>query len=242
MGAPVGHLAANYDCVMGLFSRSQTTGVLSESPRIEVIDDFASAEECAHIIELARDEMGNASIVNADGESVENNLRRTADIGWVYTDQTPIVRAMVQRAAEVAGMPAKNCERIQVVRYEVGGKYTPHLDTYAADRSNAHYRNAGQRLKTGLLYLHEPGKGGATSFPKAKAKVKPKVGRLALFDLVEPGTAEPDLNSIHAGTPVWSGEKWVCNFWFCERPVKSASRAGRPGSSKKATKKRRKKR
>lgn len=227
---------------MGLLRRSPETGVLSESPRIEVIDDFASAEECAHIIELARGDMGNASIINADGESVENNLRRTANIGWVYTDQTKTVRAMVQRAATAAGLPAKNCERIQVVHYEPGGKYTPHLDTYKPDPSNAHYRMAGQRLKTGLLYLHEPGKGGATSFPKAKAKVKPKVGRLALFDLVEPGTAEPDLKAVHAGTPVWSGEKWVCNFWFCEKTVKTATRKGRGSGAAKSSKKRKKRR
>jgi len=227
---------------MGLFNRSPETGVLSDSPRIEVIDDFATAEECAQIIELARGDMGNASIRNSEGEIVENNLRRTANVGWVYTDQTPMVRSMVQRAAKVAGLPAKNCERIQVVHYEPGGKYTPHLDTYKPDPSNAHYRQAGQRLKTGLLYLHEPGKGGATSFPKAKAKVKPKVGRLALFDLVEPGTAEPDPNAVHAGTPVWSGEKWVCNFWFCERAVKSASLKGRSGGGSRSTKKRKKRR
>lgn len=227
---------------MGLFRKSPETGVLCESPRIEVIDDFATPDECAHIIELARDDMGNASIINSDGDTVESNLRRTADIGWVYTDQTPIVRSLVQRAAEVAGLPVKNCERIQVVHYDVGGKYTPHLDTYRPDPSNNHYRMAGQRLKTGLLYLHEPGKGGSTTFPKAKAKVKPKVGRLALFELVEPGTAEPDPNAVHAGTPVWSGEKWVCNFWFCERTVKTASRKGRVNSSAKATKKQKRKR
>ncbi len=227
---------------MALFKKSVETGVLCDSPRIEVIDDFASAEECAHIIDLARNDMGNASIINSNGETVENNLRRTADIGWVYTDQTKIVRSIVQRVAQAAGLPAKNCERIQVVHYEVGGKYTPHLDTYRADPSNVHYRMAGQRLKTGLLYLHEPGKGGSTTFPKAKAKVKPKVGRLALFDLVTPGTAEPDHKAVHAGTPVWSGEKWVCNFWFCERTVNTASRKGSVGSASKATKGRKKRR
>lgn len=226
---------------MGLFSKSAQTGIVSASPRIEVIDDFATAEECAHVIELARGDMDSASIVNADGESVENNLRRTADIGWVYTDQTPIIRSLVKRASEAAALPAKNCERIQVVHYEVGGKYTPHLDTYNPDPSNNHYRMAGQRLKTGLLYLHEPSKGGATNFPKAKAKVKPKVGRLALFDLVEPGTAEPDLNSVHAGTPVWAGEKWVCNFWFCERTVKTATKRNRPASAQ-SSRKRKKRR
>lgn len=227
---------------MGLLRKSAETGVISESPRIEVHDDFATAEECAHIIELARDDMGSASIINADGDSVENNIRRTADIGWVYTDQTAIVKKLVERVAETAGLPAKNCERIQVVHYEAGGKYAPHLDTYKADPTNAHYRRSGQRLKTGLLYLHEPGKGGATSFPKAKAKVKPKVGRLALFDLVQPGTAEPDLNSVHAGTPVWSGEKWACNFWFCERPVKAASKRSAPKKKGNANQNKRKKR
>lgn len=226
---------------MGLLRKSVETGVVCASPRIEVIDDFATPEECEQIMDLARDDMSAASILNADGERVESSLRRTADIGWVYTDQTATVRAMVQRAAQAADLPAKNCERIQVVHYEVGGKYTPHLDTYNPDPSNREYRRSGQRLKTGLLYLYEPNKGGATNFPKAKAKVKPKVGRLALFDLVIPGTVEPDVDAVHAGTPVWSGEKWVCNFWFCERPVKDASKKGRPGSAK-ATKKRKKRR
>lgn len=227
---------------MGLLRRSPETGVVCESPRIEVHDDFATPDECAHIIELARDDMGSASIINGEGESVDNQLRRTADVGWVYVDQTPVVAGLVRRVSELAGLPAKNCERIQVVHYDVGGKYTPHLDTYKADPSNTHYRRSGQRLKTGLLYLHEPGKGGATSFPKVKAKVKPKVGRLALFDLVQPGTAEPDLNSVHAGTPVWSGEKWACNFWFCERPVKAASKKSAPKARPGGTKKRKKRR
>ncbi|MEM7092539.1 MAG: 2OG-Fe(II) oxygenase [Actinomycetota bacterium] len=211
---------------MGLLRKSSETGVLSESPRIEVHDNFATREECVHIIELARDEMNSATIINGEGEKVENNLRRTANIGWVYTDQTPIVRDLVMRVSELVDHPARHCERIQVVHYEVGGKYTPHLDTFKPEEDNAFYRRSGQRLLTGLLYLHEPAKGGATNFPKAKAKVKPKIGRLAVFDLVHPGSTEPDLASVHAGTPVWSGEKWVCNFWFCERPVKTASKKG----------------
>jgi len=88
---------------MGLFNRSPETGVLSESPRIEVIDDFATAEECAQIIELARGDMGNASIRNSEGEIVENNLRRTANVGWVYTDQTPMVRSTRQELRAHSG-------------------------------------------------------------------------------------------------------------------------------------------
>jgi len=118
---------------VGLFSKMQYTAVLCETPPIDVIDDFASADECAHIINLGRSDMRSASIVSSHGDTVENNLRRTAAIGWVSTDQTVIVRSMVQPAASAAGVPARNCERIQVVHSEVGGRYTPHLYTSRAD-------------------------------------------------------------------------------------------------------------
>ncbi len=196
------------------------------------------------MIDLARGDMSSAAIATSDGDEVESTLRRTSNIGWVFTDQSPTVKNLVTRASAAAGHASRNCERIQVVHYEPGGKYTPHLDTFKPDPSNPHFKRSGQRLKTGLLYLQEPGKGGSTSFPKVKAKVKPVVGRLVLFDLVIPGTTEPDERAVHAGNPVWSGEKWACNFWFCERPVKGASRKSstRSGvnSSTKATKKRKK--
>lgn len=212
---------------MGLLSRSAETGVISESPRIVVVDDLATPEECAHIIGLAEGNLSPAEVLGADGERTGSTLRRTADIAWIYTDQTPVVRALVKRVAELAGLPARTCERIQVVHYDAGGKHTQHIDAYQPGVDDANLRRDGQRLKTGLLYLAAPTRGGATSFPKAKAKVKAKPGRLVLFDLVVPGTTEPDYNAMHAGNPVWSGEKWACNFWFCERTVKGASMKGR---------------
>lgn len=228
---------------MGLLRKSPETGLLSESPRILVVDDVASAEECEHMIGLAAGKLTPAQVLTSDGEQKQNMLRRTADIAWVYTDQTPVVKQLVARVAEIAELPAKTCERIQVVHYEAGGQHSQHIDAYEYGVDDQSLRIAGQRLKTGLLYLAAPNKGGATSFPKAKAKVKAKPGRLALFDLVIPGTTEPDFDAMHAGTPVWSGEKWACNFWFCERAVKSASGKGRgQAGSRGATKKKRKKR
>lgn len=226
---------------VGLLKKSPETGVLCEEPRIEVHDDVATADECEHMISLALPDLQPAQVLTSDGSLSESKLRRTADIAWVYTDQTPIVRSLVSRVAELADLPARNCERIQVVHYEAGGQHSQHIDAYEPGVDDVSIRRDGQRLKTGLLYLAAPNKGGATSFPKAKAKVRAKAGRLALFDLVVPGTTEPDYRAMHAGTPVWSGEKWACNFWFCERAVKGASKKGRP-ASRSATKKRKKRR
>jgi hypothetical protein len=41
---------------------------------------------------------------------------------------------------------------------------------------------------------------------------------------------------------VWSGEKWVCNFWFCERQVRAASKRNRPKDRSATSKKARKRR
>lgn len=217
---------------MGLFSKATETGVICEAPRIEVIDDFATAEECAHIISLVRDELAPASVLNSDGASVESKLKRTSDVAWVFTDQTPVAKDLTKRVADVAGHPSRHCERIQVVHYDVGGQYTSHVDAYKDGVDNPNFQRYGQRLKTGLLYLQAPKKGGATNFPKVKAKVKAKEGRLVLFDTVIPGTTEVDWTALHGGLPVWSGEKWACNFWFSERPVAEASMKRKGGKKK----------
>ena len=205
-----------------------------------VHDDVATADECAHVISLAQGRLKPAQILKANGELGESKLRRTADIAWVYTDETPIVKSLVSRVADIAGLPARTCERIQVVHYEAGGQHSAHIDAFEPGVDDPSLKRDGQRLKTGLLYLAAPNKGGSTSFPKAKAKVRPKAGRLAMFDLVVPGTTQPDYRAMHSGTPVWSGEKWACNFWFCERPVKAASKKSAPKAKPTASKKRKK--
>ena len=206
-----------------------------------VHDDVATADECAHMISLAEGRLKPAQILKASGELGESKLRRTADIAWVNTDETPIVKSLVARIADIAGLPARTCERIQVVHYEAGGQHSAHIDAFEPGVDDISLKTSGQRLKTGLLYLAAPNKGGSTSFPKAKAKVRSKPGRLVVFDLVVPGTTQPDYRAMHSGTPVWSGEKWACNFWFCERTVKGASKKSQPGSAS-ATKKRKKRR
>jgi len=206
---------------MGLFKKSGSTGVICDDPRILVIDDVASLEECAHVIELVEGRMHDARIVGEDKADVMMS-KRSASVGWVHPRQTDTVAALSDRVAELAEQSARNIEDMQVVKYEPGDQHTLHLDTFDPDEpaGRSQLRNGGQRLRTGLLYLAEPSMGGSTAFPKVKARVKPKVGRLVLFDTVLDDGA-PNPKSLHSGMPVVRGQKWACNFWFREKPPKS---------------------
>lgn len=226
---------------MGLFSRGGKTGVISEAPRIEVVDDVATAEECAHMISLVENNMRDARVVGEEKADVMMS-KRSASVGWVATNQTPIVKELVARVADLANMPAQNVEVIQVVKYVVGDQHTLHLDTFDPEEPGGlqQMRNGGQRLRTGLMYLAEPDMGGSTAFPKAgKARVKARSGRLVLFDTVLPDSTTPDPKALHSGMPVVRGEKWACNFWFRERPPKAKLQQVAKGGSSKGRKKKR---
>jgi len=216
---------------MALFGKSSQTGVICAQPRIVVYDDFATADECLHMISLVENQMEDARVV---GESTSDvmAMKRSASVGWVEPRQTPVVAALVDRVAAEAELPSRNVESMQVVHYVRGDQHALHYDTFdPGERAGAaRIRQGGQRVRTGLLYLAAPKAGGGTAFPKVKARVKPKPGRLVLFDLLLPDSNEPNLDSIHTGLPVVGGEKWACNFWFRDRAQKSSS--GRTGAKK----------
>lgn len=228
----------NYRGAMALFG-SRKTGVIADQPRIVVLDDFATADECTHFISLVDGDMEDARVVSEASSDVMA-MKRSASVGWVEPTQTPMVSDVVARVADAAEMPERNIESMQVVHYLRGDQHALHYDTFdpAEPAGAARIRQGGQRLRTGLLYLAAPSAGGGTAFPKVKARVKPKPGRLVLFDLVLPDSTDPDPASIHTGLPVIAGEKWACNFWFRDRAQKKTS--GRTGGG--ARKKKRKKR
>lgn len=132
----------------------------------------------------------------------------------------PIAEAIYRRLAIATALPQevlhnnRSSESINVVLYDVGQEYTPHYDTIS-DGTKTEYR-----FISPLLYFNTPTKGGSTLFPKAGPDEKgvhiPAVkGNLMFFyDLLEDGNI--DTYSVHAGTPVLEGEKWIGAAWIWE--------------------------
>jgi prolyl 4-hydroxylase len=103
---------------------------------------------------------------------------------------------------------------MQVSNYGIAGHYEPHFDW------GRRYPNKpdGMRLATFMLYLSDVGLGGNTVFPHLGVAVSPSK-RDAIFwhnlhsDAVRP---EGNVNTLHAGCPVFAGSKWVANKWVHE--------------------------
>ena len=69
----------------------------------------------------------------------------------------------------------------------------------------------GQRAATLLVYLNDDYEGGETDFPRINFRFKGGLGDALIFSNIDPAGA-PDYDTVHAGLPPTTGEKWLfCN-------------------------------
>ena len=99
-------------------------------------------------------------------------------------------------------------EPLQILRYRPGQEFKPHRDC-TEDVAN-------QRILTMLIYLNEDYSGGETFFLKTGLKVRGRRGDALLFRNADDNGA-PDMDTLHAGLPVQSGEKYLASRWIWRR-------------------------
>jgi prolyl 4-hydroxylase len=207
-------------------------------PKAYLLRNFLSAEECDHLMKLAKRELAPSTVVGEAGDSVPSDIRTSAGM-FLRKGQDKIVKAIEERIARVSGTPVDNGEGMQILRYDVGQKYDPHFD-YFHDKVNPAPKRGGQRLATMLIYLVDTDKGGETTFPNAKlpqsfeadepenpfashiehtdcAKkgipVKSVRGDAILFfSMTQDGVL--DRGSLHGACPVIEGQKWTAVKWI----------------------------
>lgn len=214
----------------------------ADDPIVWVVDDFVTAAEREHIVELGSLNLEVAKVSRL-GASAQSE-KRTGRVGWVKHHETPVVRGLVRRVGDLVGLPSTHAESLQVVHYGVTQEYRPHFDAWdiATPKGRQKTARAGNRLVTALMYLSEVEAGGATSFPELDLEVDAIPGRLCLFHNLLDGSSERHPSSLHGGMPVAAGEKWACNLWFRERRTHQgppSSRTTRPGTRPKPRTKRR---
>jgi len=203
---------------------------VADDPVVQVVDEFLTAGECAHIIELSDGRLDTA-MVSAVGAATTSD-GRTGSVAWIKHDDSPDVSSIVERVSGLIGIPVTHAESLQVVHYGVGEEYKPHFDAYDLDTEKGRQRTAtgGQRVVTALMYLNTVDGGGETLFPRLDLQIDAQPGRLVLFDdigdrsLVDM-TRHP--KSLHGGGPVSCGEKWACNLWFRAEPYQATTDGAR---------------
>lgn len=109
-------------------------------------------------------------------------------------------------------------EPIQGQRYLPGQQFQPHNDWFYTSEKywQLERKRGGQRSWTAMAFLNEVEEGGETHFTEVGIKIEPKPGVLMVWNNALPdGT--PNEGTMHAGTPVVRGAKYVITKWYRTR-------------------------
>lgn len=199
--------------------------IISWAPRIIVLHNFLSMEECDHLRAIAKPRLSISTVVDTKtGKGVQSQVRTSSGMFLNSAERKhPLIQGIEKRIAVYSQVPAENGELLQVLRYEKDQFYRPHHD-YFSDTFNL--KRGGQRIATMLMYLTDNVEGGETIFPMAGTgectcgnhtykglSVKPIKGDAVLFwSMGLDGQSDP--KSIHGGCEVLSGEKWSATKWM----------------------------
>lgn len=186
-------------------------------PDMTLFSNFLNPAECDELIAQAQSRLTRSKTFDPKtGDPVEHQ-HRTSHGMFFKRGETPLVDYIERKISAITGVPVDHGEGIQVLRYEVGQEYKPHHDYFDTTRPNYDKVDggAGQRIATFLIYLNTPEKGGGTSFPESKVLVEAQKGNGLLFRYP---TTDKESKSLHGGTPVQAGVKWVATKWLRQKP------------------------
>lgn len=184
-----------------------------DAAEIWAVGDFLSPGECTRFKEMI-------DIVARPSELFEDEYAsgfRTSYSGN-FSSFDPFIIAISRRIDDLLGMPSEWGELIQGQRYLPGQEFKPHNDFFFPTQKHweAERKRGGQRSWTAMAFLNEVEEGGETSFVEAEIKIPPTPGVLLIWNNASPdGT--PNEGTLHAGTPVISGEKYVLTKWYRTR-------------------------
>ena len=190
--------------------------VTMERPPLVVFSQLLGMDECTALIEAARPRLARSLTVETQTGGEEVNSDRTSEGMFFQRGETDLVRQLEARIAALLHWPVDHGEGLQVLRYGPGAEYKPHYDYFdPADAGTAAMlRRGGQRVASLVMYLNTPEAGGATVFPDVAFQVSPQQGNAVFFSYDRP---HPDTRSLHGGTPVLAGEKWIATKWLREQ-------------------------
>ncbi|NVE94478.1 prolyl hydroxylase family protein [Altererythrobacter lutimaris] len=177
------------------------------------IGDFLSASECERLCEMI-DAIAKPSTLHEESYASGFRTSYSGDLDpW-----DSFVMGISRRIDDVLGLPSENGEAVQGQRYLPGQEFKPHNDWFytSQDYWKLEQKRGGQRCWTAMVFLNDVEEGGETHFTEIGIKIEPKPGVLLVWNNALPdGTPNPD--TIHAGTPVAKGTKYIITKWYRTR-------------------------
>jgi hypothetical protein len=131
-----------------------------------------------------------------------------------------VLNLIRERMSTTARAPTSCFEIAKLLHYEPGQQFALHADFIQPTTPQLvqEIKTRGQRAATLLVYLTDEYEGGETEFPRIGLRFKGRRGDALLFSNVDDSGA-PDYDTVHAGLPPLSGEKWVLSQWIRTRQI-----------------------
>lgn len=183
-----------------------------ESPHAQmfVCQNFLSDKDCAFLI--------NAIDANAQPSTLYKGTEQKGfrtSYSCNVDAHDPDIKRIDEAICDLLGLDVMHSEVLQGQRYEAGQQFKDHHDYFHETQNywKMEAPNGGQRSWTAMVYLNEPEEGGATTFPQLEYAVEPRKGMLLTWNNMGLD-GRPNVNTLHAGTPVIKGTKYIITKWF----------------------------
>ncbi|WP_416831397.1 MAG: prolyl hydroxylase family protein [Erythrobacter sp.] len=180
------------------------------------VGGFLSAAECERLC-LMVDHTARPSSLHELGYESGFRTSYSGDLD----PHDSFVKGISRRIDDLLGLPSAIGEAIQGQRYLPGQQFKPHNDWfYTSERYwQDERKRGGQRSWTTMAFLNDVEEGGETHFTHIGIKIEPKPSVLLIWNNALPdGT--PNEDTMHAGTPVIKGSKYVITKWYRTRTWK----------------------
>lgn len=181
-----------------------------DAPLILVMDNVLSYVECDALVELAKDRMQRAKI----GKSHQISDIRTSSSMFFEESENEWIHKIETRASELMSVPVSHAEPLQILHYRAGEQYQPHFDYFTTGDA------VNNRISTMVMYLNDVEEGGETYFPSLQFAATPRKGSAVYFEYFYNDSRLNEL-TLHAGSPVAAGEKWVATMWMRRQRYRS---------------------
>jgi prolyl 4-hydroxylase len=187
--------------------------VPTDKAEIFAVGDFFTSAECERLIAMI------------DTVARPSQLHDTAYVAKFRTSYSgnfdawdPFVMSVSRRIDDLLGLPPQCGETIQGQRYLPGQEFKPHCDWFYPDQPYwpQERKRGGQRSWTAMAFLNTVDEGGQTHFVEVGASIEPKPGVLLVWNNAHPD-GSPNQDTLHAGTPVIKGVKYVLTKWYRTR-------------------------
>jgi prolyl 4-hydroxylase len=187
----------------------------SDTP-IYMIDNFMTDDECDSIIQGAQGKLVPSPLTRQDPN--DENFRTSQTC---YFDGSGIQNKIEKRIADLIEKPMWSSESSQIQHYKLKNQFKAHWD-YFDPRYDKDFWTKGQRTWTCMVYLNDVERGGSTKFVKLNESSYPKKGRIVIWSNLKPdGTMDP--MTMHQGSPVDQGEKYIITKWFIDKKYEGGS-------------------